>query len=98
MASTLKLKVKLLDQSVHDVDVEPTVRCIMAFAAAATGTLHVPVHSTDPSLQTLVSDFKCLLEATLNIPVNRQRLIYRGRPLRDEQTMQDLGARSISLR
>jgi hypothetical protein len=43
-------------------------------------------------LQTPVSAVKGVLEAMLNIPAARQRLIYRGRVLRDEQTMQDIGA------
>eukprot|EP00879_Flechtneria_rotunda_P019981 GHRR01021006.1.p1 GENE.GHRR01021006.1~~GHRR01021006.1.p1 ORF type:complete len:344 (+),score=99.15 GHRR01021006.1:141-1034(+) len=60
----ISLKVKLLDQSCHDLNVDPN---------------------------TLISDLKCLLEAVVNVPINRQRLIYRGRVLRDESTLQELG-------
>lgn len=60
----MNLKVKLLGQSVHELDVDPT---------------------------TLISDLKAVLEATLNISVDRQRLIYRGRVLRDENSLQELG-------
>eukprot|EP00882_Tetradesmus_deserticola_P007747 GHRQ01008157.1.p2 GENE.GHRQ01008157.1~~GHRQ01008157.1.p2 ORF type:complete len:152 (+),score=13.28 GHRQ01008157.1:224-679(+) len=60
----MKLKVKLLDQSVHEVDVDA---------------------------DTPISDLKAVLEAALHVPLNRQRLIYRGRVLRDENTLQELG-------
>ncbi len=42
-------------------------------------------------LQTLFSDVKLVLEALTNIPATRQRLIYRGRVLRDDSTLQEQG-------
>jgi hypothetical protein len=42
-------------------------------------------------LQTLCSDVKLVLEALTNIPATRQRLIYRGRVLRDDSSLQELG-------
>eukprot|EP00775_Hariotina_reticulata_P006009 gene6009-6246_t len=60
----IKLKVKLLDQSVHELEVDP---------------------------DTPISDVKCLIEALLNVPASRQRLIYKGRVLRDADTVQGLG-------
>ncbi|KAF6264040.1 ubiquitin-like protein 1 [Scenedesmus sp. NREL 46B-D3] len=60
----MNLKVKLLDQSAHEVDVDAN---------------------------TPISDLKAVLEAALNVPINRQRLIFKGRVLRDESTLQELG-------
>jgi hypothetical protein len=40
---------------------------------------------------TPISDVKCLIEALLNVPATRQRLIYKGRVLRDADTVQGLG-------
>jgi hypothetical protein len=42
-------------------------------------------------LQTLFSDVKLVLEALTNIPATRQRLIYRGRVLRDDSSLQEQG-------
>lgn len=42
-------------------------------------------------LQTLCSDVKLVLEALTNIPAARQRLIYRGRVLRDDSSLHELG-------
>lgn len=41
-------------------------------------------------LQSLVSALKERLEAMCNVPASRQRLIMRGRVLRDEQRLDEL--------
>jgi hypothetical protein len=62
------------------------VRCADQTAATA-GSLRAAL----ASLQTPIADLKAVLEAALSVPVDRQRLIYRGRVLRDENTLQELG-------
>lgn len=61
--------------------------CCLALLAARPC---MPAH-TQPT-QTVCSDVKGVLEALTTIPASRQRLIYRGRVLRDDNTLQDLGA------
>lgn len=86
----MNLKVKLLDQSVHELDVDPNV-CWLFLCACTPAPGRRSDTKTVSVVQTLISDLRAVLEATLNIPADRQRLIYRGRVLRDENTLHELG-------
>lgn len=44
-------------------------------------------------LQCTVQQLKSRLVGTVSLPVNRQRLIYRGRVLQDEQQLTAAGAK-----
>lgn len=47
-------------------------------------------------MQMPAGDLKCLLEVQLGVPVTRQRLIFRGRVLRDDVALADAGADSTA--
>ncbi|MCL7044986.1 hypothetical protein MKW94_002354 [Papaver nudicaule] len=69
------------DSSVVDVgEVTVNIRC-------SNGTKF----NVKTSLQSLVSSFKALLAQNCDIPVEQQRLIYKGRILKDDQTLDSYG-------
>ena len=47
-------------------------------------------------LQCTVEQLKARLVPTVNIPADRQRLIYRGRVLRDEQQLTAVGESNLT--
>jgi hypothetical protein len=50
-----------------------------------------PRFRAPPHAQALVSAFKSQVEGLSGIPAARQRFIFKGRVLRDEQTLADAG-------
>ncbi|KAK8956102.1 Ubiquitin-like protein-NEDD8-like protein RUB3 [Platanthera guangdongensis] len=52
--------------------------------------------SIQTALNATVGSFKCLLSEKCDVPADQQRLIYKGRILKDEKTLESYGA-SISL-
>lgn len=72
-------------------------------SGAATGTA-VTVHircsngskvSVQTSLNATVGAFKAVVAGSCDIPAERQRLIYKGRILKDDQTLESYGTPSI---
>lgn len=43
------------------------------------------------SLESTVESFKAVLARNCDVPANQQRLIYKGRILKDDQTLQSYG-------
>eukprot|EP00877_Chromochloris_zofingiensis_P010285 jgi/Chrzof1/550/Cz01g20040.t1 len=70
-------------------------------SAEATGNISIKVKTMEPASYKLdvsasmaVTALKSELLAICNIPVDRQRLIYKGRVLRDDQRLNDVGVQS----
>lgn len=53
--------------------------------------------SVDVDLESTVETFKGLLAEKSEIPANQQRLIYKGRILKDDQTLKSYGRLWLSL-
>lgn len=53
--------------------------------------------SVQISLDSTVGSFKDVVARSCDIPAEQQRLIYKGRILKDDQTLQSYGDDSISL-
>ena len=66
--------------------------------AAATATMTLTVQCTDANkfsvtvpMDTTVVEFKALIASQASCPAEQQRLIHRGRVLRDEATLESYG-------
>lgn len=53
----------------------------------------IPRVSTAMLLQALIQDVKSQLARVSNTPANRQRLVFRGRVLKDDQLLSSYSAR-----
>ena len=74
------------------------LRWLLRYACDA--TLRHPfleVLSPTAAVQMLVSALKQELSGITNIPAERQRLIYKGRVVRDDQNLNELGTSRLKL-
>lgn len=70
--------------------------------AAAPATLHIRGTSGNKfavraDLGATVGEFKALVAESCDVPAPQQRLIYKGRILKDDQTLASYGACALSL-
>lgn len=70
-------------------------------AAAAAVTVHIRCSngskfSVQVDLEATVGAFKGVVAGSCDVPAEQQRLIYKGRILKDDQTLASYGARFLS--